>query len=83
MTARSDHRSLARQQDAQPCPTANATATATLPINQSPKALDESKTALARRMHASGESAIGTALGVSPATVYSVFADDAESGVYA
>jgi hypothetical protein len=34
-------------------------------------------------MHASGESAIGTALGVSPATVYSVFADDAESGVYA
>jgi len=48
-----------------------------------PKALDESKTALARRMHASGESAIGTALGVSPATVYSVFADDAESGVYA
>jgi hypothetical protein len=34
-------------------------------------------------MHASGESAIGTALGVSPATAYGAFADDAESGVYA
>lgn len=39
-----------------------------------PKALDESKTALARRMHASGEPAttIASALGVSRATVYRV-----------
>lgn len=42
-----------------------------------PKALDESKTALAQRMHASGESAstIATALGVSRATVYRVLSD--------
>lgn len=48
-----------------------------------PKALDDSKTALARRMHAAGESAstIGTALGVSRATVYRVLADDPETGV--
>jgi DNA invertase Pin-like site-specific DNA recombinase len=41
-----------------------------------PKALDASKTALAQRMHASGESAstIATALGVSRATVYRVLA---------
>jgi DNA invertase Pin-like site-specific DNA recombinase len=41
-----------------------------------PKALDEKKTALAQRMHASGESAstIATALGVSRATVYRVLA---------
>jgi DNA invertase Pin-like site-specific DNA recombinase len=39
-----------------------------------PKALDQSKMALARRMHASGESAstIATTLGVSRATVYRV-----------
>lgn len=44
-----------------------------------PKALDESKAALARRMHSSGESAttIATTLGVSRATVYRVLADDA------
>jgi DNA invertase Pin-like site-specific DNA recombinase len=44
-----------------------------------PKALDKSKTNLARRMHASGESAsmIATALGVSRATVYRVLAEDA------
>jgi DNA invertase Pin-like site-specific DNA recombinase len=43
-----------------------------------PKALDESKTALARRMHASGEPAttIASALGVSRATVYRILADD-------
>lgn len=43
-----------------------------------PKALDASKTALARRMHASGEPAttIASALGVSRATVYRVLADD-------
>jgi DNA invertase Pin-like site-specific DNA recombinase len=42
-----------------------------------PKALDKSKTALARRMHASGESAgtIATTLGVSRATVYRVLAE--------
>src|SRR6195952_1682083 len=41
-----------------------------------PKALDASKTALARRMHASGESAdtIAKILGVSRATVYRVLA---------
>ncbi len=41
-----------------------------------PKALDDTKTALARRMHAAGESActIGAALGVSRATVYRVLA---------
>jgi DNA invertase Pin-like site-specific DNA recombinase len=42
-----------------------------------PKALDASKTALAARMHASGESAstIANALGVSRATVYRVLAE--------
>ena len=42
-----------------------------------PKALDKSKTALAQRMHASGESAstIAVALGVSRATVYRVLAE--------
>lgn len=41
-----------------------------------PKALDERKAALARRMHASGESAstIANSLGVSRATVYRVLA---------
>jgi DNA invertase Pin-like site-specific DNA recombinase len=45
-----------------------------------PKALDASKAALARRMHASSESAntIAAALGVSRATVYRVLAEDAE-----
>lgn len=40
-------------------------------------ALDKSKSALARRMHASGESAstIAVALGVSRATVYRVLAE--------
>ena len=40
-----------------------------------PKALDDAKTALAQRMHASGEpaSTIATALGVSRATVYRVW----------
>lgn len=44
-----------------------------------PKALDASKAALARRMHASGESAntIAAALGVSRATVYRVLAEEA------
>jgi DNA invertase Pin-like site-specific DNA recombinase len=43
-----------------------------------PKALDDSKAALARRMHASGEPAttIASALGVSRATVYRVLAVD-------
>ena len=45
-----------------------------------PKALDESKAALAQRMHAAGESAstIAKALGVSRATVYRVLAEQAE-----
>jgi DNA invertase Pin-like site-specific DNA recombinase len=45
-----------------------------------PKALDQSKVALARRMHASGESAstIADTSGVSRATVYRVFADQSE-----
>jgi DNA invertase Pin-like site-specific DNA recombinase len=45
-----------------------------------PKALNESKAALARRMHAQGEPAttIASALGVSRATVYRVLADDSE-----
>jgi DNA invertase Pin-like site-specific DNA recombinase len=45
-----------------------------------PKALDASKTALAQRMHASGESAstIAKALGVSRATVYRVLTQDAD-----
>ena len=41
-----------------------------------PKALDQSKVALAQRMHASGEATtIASALGVSRATVYRVLAD--------
>ncbi|EPQ71355.1 recombinase family protein [Mycobacterium marinum] len=42
-----------------------------------PKALDEFKAALARRMHAAGEpvSTIGSTLGVSRATVYRVLAE--------
>lgn len=45
-----------------------------------PKALDQSKMALAQRMHASGESAstIATTLGVSRATVYRVLADESD-----
>jgi DNA invertase Pin-like site-specific DNA recombinase len=45
-----------------------------------PKALDEKKTALAQRMHASGESAstIANTLGVSRATVYRVLAENAD-----
>jgi DNA invertase Pin-like site-specific DNA recombinase len=45
-----------------------------------PRALDEKKTALAQRMHASGESAstIASALGVSRATVYRVLAENAD-----
>jgi DNA invertase Pin-like site-specific DNA recombinase len=45
-----------------------------------PKALDEKKAELARRMHASGEpaSTIATALGVSRATVYRVLSDSAD-----
>jgi len=45
-----------------------------------PKALDDSKTALARRMHTNGESAttIASALGVSRATVYRVLAQDSD-----
>ena len=42
-----------------------------------PKALDQSKVALAQRMHASGESAttIAATLGVSRATIYRILAD--------
>jgi DNA invertase Pin-like site-specific DNA recombinase len=45
-----------------------------------PKALDQSKTALAQRMHASGKSAstIAATLGVSRATVYRVLVDQAD-----
>lgn len=45
-----------------------------------PKALDASKSALAQRMHASGEpaSTIATTLGVSRATVYRVLATQSE-----
>jgi DNA invertase Pin-like site-specific DNA recombinase len=45
-----------------------------------PKVLDESKAALAQRMHASGESArtIAATLGVSRATVYRVLAEHTE-----
>jgi DNA invertase Pin-like site-specific DNA recombinase len=45
-----------------------------------PKALDESKSALAQRMHSAGESAstIAAALGVSRATVYRVLAEQAD-----
>jgi DNA invertase Pin-like site-specific DNA recombinase len=48
-----------------------------------PKALDQSKVALAQRMHASGESAgtIAATLGVSRATVYRALGnDDATTG---
>lgn len=47
-----------------------------------PKALDESKAALARRMHAAGEpvSTIGSTLGVSRATVYRVLAEADDRG---
>jgi DNA invertase Pin-like site-specific DNA recombinase len=47
-----------------------------------PKALDESKAALAQRMHASGESAgtIAATLGVSRATVYRVLAEQTAEG---
>jgi DNA invertase Pin-like site-specific DNA recombinase len=47
-----------------------------------PKALDESKAALAQRMHASGESAstIAATLDVSRATVYRVLAEQAAKG---
>lgn len=46
-----------------------------------PKALDQSKVALAQRMHASGESAstISATLGVSRATVYRVLAESSEA----
>ena len=46
-----------------------------------PKVLDQSKVALAQRMHASGESAgtIASTLGVSRATVYRVLAESQES----
>lgn len=45
-----------------------------------PKALDAQQTALAQRMHASGESAttIAAALGVSRATVYRVLAEESD-----
>lgn len=45
-----------------------------------PKALDEKKTALAQRMHSSGEpaSTIAVALGVSRATIYRVLAEHAD-----
>jgi DNA invertase Pin-like site-specific DNA recombinase len=47
-----------------------------------PKALNEKKTALAQRMHASGESAstIANTLGVSRATVYRVLAEQTAAG---
>jgi DNA invertase Pin-like site-specific DNA recombinase len=46
-----------------------------------PKALDAAKTALAQRMHGSGESAstIAATLGVSRATIYRVLADESEN----
>jgi DNA invertase Pin-like site-specific DNA recombinase len=46
-----------------------------------PKALDDSKAALARRMHASGESAptMAATLGVSRATVYRVLGEEVEA----
>ena len=46
-----------------------------------PKALTDAKSALAQRMHASGESAstIASTLGVSRATVYRVLAESPES----
>jgi DNA invertase Pin-like site-specific DNA recombinase len=47
-----------------------------------PKVLDKSKVGLARRMHASGESAstIASTLGVSRATVYRVLAEQTDDG---
>src|SRR6201988_286803 len=47
-----------------------------------PKALDQTKVALAQRMHASGESVttIANALGVSRATVYRVLAEQTAEG---
>jgi DNA invertase Pin-like site-specific DNA recombinase len=47
-----------------------------------PRALDKSKSALAQRMHASGESAstIAATLGVSRATVYRVLAEQTAQG---
>jgi DNA invertase Pin-like site-specific DNA recombinase len=47
-----------------------------------PKVLNESKAGLARRMHASGESAstIASTLGVSRATVYRVLAEQTDDG---
>jgi DNA invertase Pin-like site-specific DNA recombinase len=47
-----------------------------------PKVLNEKKTALAQRMHASGESAstIANTLGVSRATVYRVLAEQTAAG---
>jgi DNA invertase Pin-like site-specific DNA recombinase len=47
-----------------------------------PKALDDSKAALAQRMHASGESAgtIAATLGVSRATIYRVLAEQSDDG---
>jgi DNA invertase Pin-like site-specific DNA recombinase len=47
-----------------------------------PKALDEKKAALAMRMHGNGESAstIANTLGVSPATVYRVLAEQTAEG---
>jgi DNA invertase Pin-like site-specific DNA recombinase len=46
-----------------------------------PRVLDDSKAALARRMHASGEGAstIAVALGVSRATIYRVLAEQADA----
>ena len=46
-----------------------------------PKALDKSKAALARRMHANGESArtIATTLDVSRATIYRVLSDQVDA----
>jgi DNA invertase Pin-like site-specific DNA recombinase len=46
-----------------------------------PKVLDQSKMALAQRMHASGEQArtIATTLGVSRATIYRVLSDQADA----
>jgi DNA invertase Pin-like site-specific DNA recombinase len=50
-----------------------------------PKALDQSKVALAQRMHASGESAgtIASTLGVSRATVYRALGGDDATGTSA
>jgi DNA invertase Pin-like site-specific DNA recombinase len=47
-----------------------------------PKALDQSKVALAQRMHASGESAgtIASTLGISRATAYRALGGDDPTG---